>query len=178
MDPGPAITISLYDPSFEEIARHTVEPFSAEIIHYWPSRIQRVGDYYILATMGRDPLAGFQLDTGDIYLVVLDHNFETQEWHQLSFNDPEEGGGMRPWFDIYEEQLVIGYDKVNNLFLFTADLNLDLFSAQNEPSEEPSEEPSGEPAVEIDKDNSGCQSNQASLLPLFLLPFGFRNRRT
>ena len=171
MDPGPGITISVYDPDFEEVARHEIQPFSEEILHYWPSRIERVQDYYIVATMGRDPTAGFTMDTGDIYLIVLDEDFQVQEWHQLSFNDPAQGGGMRPWFDIYEDQLVIGYDKINSLYLFTATLNVDQFTNPEDIEETPSE-----PTVTDEKSETGCRSNAAQLATLFLIPCFLRPR--
>ena len=40
--------------------------------------------------MGRDPADSFPLDTGDVYIVVVNDLFEVQEWHQVSFNDPQE----------------------------------------------------------------------------------------
>jgi hypothetical protein len=177
MDPGPDISISVYDTNFDIVERALIAPISEEILHYWPSRIEKIGEYYLIATMGRDPLSGFGVDNGDLYFVVVNQAFETQEWLQLSFNDPESGGGgMRPWFEYYEDQLVIGYDKSNSLYLYTLNLNLDKF--QNLDSSEPSSEPSTEPSVEPDAPaKDGCGANQALLLPFLWGVFSYRRKK-
>ena len=133
--------------------------------------------------MGRDPADQFPLDTGDLYIAVVNDNFELQEWHQISFNDPTQTGGMRPWFDVYEDQVILGYDKQNSLYLYSLKLNLDAFDngytetePSSEPSEEPSSEPSGEPSTDPTpsdpKANDGCGSN-AAILPFLLLPLAY-----
>ena len=178
MDPGPAITISVYDTDFELVERTEIPPISENIIHHWSSRIEKIGNYYLIATMGRDPAAGFELDTGDLYLVVVDERFETQEWLQLSSNDPEISGGMRPWFDYYEDQLVVGYDKRNSLYIFTATLNLEQFfdlEEAEEPSSEPTSEPISEPESKEEQD--GCRSNQALFFPILIALFSYRRSK-
>ena len=106
--------------------------------------------------MGRNPADGFPLDTGDVYVVVVNDIFEVQEWHQVSFNDPQESGGMRPWFDVYEDQVILGYDKANSLYLYSLTIDLDAFEngSESEPSEEPSSEPSAEPSSEASAEPS------------------------
>ena len=186
MDPGPDLSISIYNTDLELIEQASIPPYSEEIIHYWPSRIEKIGSHYLIATMGRNPADQFPLDTGDLYVVVVNDSFELQEWHQISFNDPTQTGGMRPWFDVYEDQVILGYDKQNSLYLYSLKLDLDAFDNGNttsepgaEPSEEPSSEPAGEPSTEPDesdgKDQNGCGSNGA-LLPIVLLPLAYRRK--
>ena len=180
MDPGPDLSVSVYDPSTQLIQEASIPPFANNILHYWPSRIERIGNHYLIATMGRDPADNFPLDTGDVYVVVVDENFALQEWHQVSFNDPTEDGGMRPWFDIHEDQVILGYDKQNSLFLYSLKLNLDAFEngRSTEPASEPSSEPANEPSNDEpstepsseDEAKHGCGSNGALIL---LLPLGF-----
>ena len=179
MDPGPDLTVSVYDTDFVLQNRYSIAPFAENIIHYWPSRIVKLGYYYIIATMGRDPSVQFPLDTGDMYLVVVDENFQTKQWVQISENDPNVTGGMRPWFDIHDDQLLLGYDKHNSLYLYEVILNTELFTTDPnvtepsaEPSTEPSAEPSTEPSAEPDTSkDTGCKSKGAVALPfpLFLL---------
>ncbi len=188
MDPGPDLSISVYDPDLYLLKQASVPPFNENIIHYWPSRIMRIGNHYLIATMGRDPADQFPLDTGDLYVVVVDSEFELKEWHQVSFNDPSEGGGMRPWFDIHEDQVILGYDKQNSLYLYSLTIDLDAFDngVSSEPSSEPSFEPSTEPSSEDtgaddeaenegEKNSDGCGSNGA-LLPLMLVPWIYRRK--
>jgi len=177
MDPGPDLSISIYDTDLQLVDQASIPPFGETILHYWPSRIKRIGSHYLIATMGRNPADGFPLDTGDVYVVVVNDTFEVQEWHQVSFNDPQESGGMRPWFDVYEDQVILGYDKANSLYLYSLTIDLDAFEngSEAEPSSEPSEEPSAEPSSEAssepsaepsdDSDKSGCAGG-LSLLPL------------
>lgn len=184
MDPGPELSISIYDLDLNLVQEASIPPFSDEIIHYWPSRIQKIGAHYLIATMGRNPADEFPLDTGDVYLVVVDENFALQEWHQVSFNDPDETGGMRPWFDVYEDQVILGYDKQNSLFLYSITIDSAAFETgvitepSDEPSTEPSTEPSAEPSDEFEEPDttvkSGCGSKAAiiTLIPLL----GYRRK--
>ena len=177
MDPGPDLSVSVYDTDLQLIEQASIPPFGDTILHYWPSRIKRIGTHYLIATMGRNPADGFPLDTGDVYVVVVNDTFEVQEWHQVSFNDPQESGGMRPWFDVYEDQVILGYDKANSLYLYSLTIDLDAFEngSESEPSDEPSSEPSAEPSSEAsaepsaepadENDKSGCAGG-LSLLPL------------
>jgi hypothetical protein len=177
MDPGPGLSIAIYDIDLNLVDQSYIEPFSEEIIHYWPSRIKQIGNHYLIATMGRDPADEFPLDTGDLYVVVVDLEFNTKEWQQISFNNSGDDGGMRPWFDIHEDQVILGYDKQNSLYLFSMTIDLDAFSNNTEPSSEPSAEPAIEPSSEPGSEaepnppkSSGCGSSNAmlSFIPLFL----------
>ena len=91
---------------------------------------------------------------------------------------------MRPWFDVYEDQVILGYDKANSLYLYSLTIDLDAFEngSEPEPSTEPSEEPSTEPSSETepsdepseDDEKSGCAGG-LGLLPL--LGLGVWRRR-
>ena len=93
---------------------------------------------------------------------------------------------MRPWFDVYEDQVILGYDKANSLYLYSITIDLDAFEngSEPEPSSEPSEETSAEPSSEAssepstepsdDNEKSGCAGG-LGLMPL--LGLGFWRRR-
>ena len=49
-------------------------------------------------------------------------------------------------FDVYEDQVILGYDKANSLYLYSLTIDLEVF--ENGPDTEPSSEPSGEPSSE------------------------------
>ena len=173
MDPGPGVTISVYDANFQLESTTQLNPYLPEIIHHWPSRIKKVGDYFVMAMMGRSLADQFPLDTGDLYLLVTDADFHPVEWHQVSFNNPSEDGGMRPWFDIHDDQIVLSYDKANSIYFFSATLNLPAFNSN--PTTEPSHEELSDTGDEnnIEK-TEGCGRNA---LGLYLLPWFLRRKK-
>ena len=150
--------ISIYDTNLELIDQGIYPTLWRNDFTLLTSRIKRIGNHYLIATMGRDPADSFPLDTGMSVMVVVNDFFEVQEWHQVSFNDPQETGGMRPWFDVYEDQVILGYDKANQLLLVWPNDSLEVF--ENGPDTEPSSEPSGEPSSEPSTEpNANLQLN-------------------
>lgn len=132
---GPSLHIASYNSDFSLLEKWEVPPISSDIKHYWPSRILPIGDYFLVATMGRDPTLDWSMDTGDLYLLILDRNFAVVEWHQLSHNDLQQGG-MRPWMEYHEDVLLVGYDKQTSLFLYRIELDLETFGVDLPTEEE------------------------------------------
>ena len=131
---GPSLHIARYDNDFRLLEKSEVPPIATDIKHYWPSRILPMGDYFLVVTMGRDPTLNWSMDTGDLYLAILDHSFDLVEWHQLSNNETQQGG-MRPWMEYHEDMLLVGYDKQTSLYLYRVTLDLEAFGVIPPPEE-------------------------------------------
>ena len=173
-DARPELSISVYDRDLLLTEQLLLPPITEDIIHYWPSSILPISDYFLLLSMGRNPDAGFPMDTGDVYLALLDENMELISWTSLTAFVPQEGGGMRPWMERHEDQVWISYDRNNRVELISLTLNMDFF-----PSQESSEEDTGqeedstaEPEEEQQPKSGGCAGFFSFSLMLLLI----RNR--
>ena len=166
VDPGPGLAITAYTQQMQAQGRWEIPPAAPGIVHYWPSRFMKVGSYYIIATMGKDPNEPWQFDFGDLYLLILNSGFSVVEWQQISQNDPVDGGGMRPWFDIDLEtgQMLLGYDAINTLYLYELTLDMDVLLPAN-----PIAEPDSEPATESPTNAKIDGCGGFLLLPILLL---------
>ena len=181
VDPGPNLTVSAYGLELELQERWIIERPLPEIVLYWPSSFTRVGDYFLILTMGRDPAENWDADTGDVYLFVVDETFTLLEWHQVTFADPFLGGFMRPWLQRKEDTIVMGFDKQNAVFIAHATLDLEAFGINDTEDEDP---PSNEADERWKEDQSptvtpsgGCRDKSQALLPILYFPFLIRARR-
>ena len=146
-DARPELSVSMYNDQLQLVDTALIPPAQAGVVHYWPTAVLEVGSYFVMVSMGRDPGDGWPLDTGNVYLAVLDLELHLLEWIALSDHIPEEGGGMRPWMARKENQIWVSYDRGNQVHLVSLVLDPVAF-ALTEPSEEPSEEPTDEPGDE------------------------------
>ncbi|MGC6507106.1 MAG: hypothetical protein ACON4U_01770, partial [Myxococcota bacterium] len=181
VDPGPNLTVSAYGLELELQERWIIERPLPEIVLYWPSSFTRVGDYFLILTMGRDPAENWDADTGDVYLFVVDETFTLLEWHQITFADPFLGGFMRPWLQRKEDTIVMGFDKQNAVFIAHATLDLEAFGINDTEDEDP---PSNEADERWKEDqsptvtpNGGCRDKSQAILPILYFPFLIRARR-
>ena len=124
---NPKMTISIYDQQLQLLEKKKIPSISPEIILYWATRIVPVGDYFLMLTMGRDPGRGWLFDTGDLYVTVLDGDLTPLAWQRLTAYDPKKGGGMRPWMEVHENQVLIVYEKGKRIQLIELVLNLQAF---------------------------------------------------
>ena len=156
VDPGPGLAVTAYNQQMEAQGRWEIPPASQGIVHYWPSRFMKIGSYYLIATMGKDPNEPWQFDFGDLYLLILNSGFSVVEWQQISHNDPVSGGGMRPWFDVDLEtgQMLLGYDAINTLYLYELSLNMDVLLPPS-PTAEPASESETETPTNAKVDGCG-----------------------
>lgn len=174
---GPNLQLASYNKDLALDNRWEIPPISNNIRHYWPSRILPVGDYFLVVSMGRDPTENWSMDTGDLYLAILDQNFSLHQWHQLSFNDTS-SGGMRPWMERAEDTLLIGYDKQTSLHLFRIKLNLEAFGIaidEPEPEEEEEEEEEWHTGLEPEK-TTRCGGKSLVVVPGLWFLFGRRKK--
>lgn len=91
---------------------------------YWTQGLLKVGDYYLLAHMGRAPGSNFSADTGNVYLSVLDADLSLLE--QTRISDYEGGdAAMRPGLMRDGDTAVVSWDANlrPNLALVTLDLS-------------------------------------------------------
>ena len=86
-------------------------------MNYWPSSIIHTGDYIAFAAIGRNPQQNWSVDTGNVYLGILDREYNLLSWHQLTDFIPEEGGGMRPFLIYANHQLLVSFDRNNQVYL-------------------------------------------------------------
>jgi MYXO-CTERM domain-containing protein len=80
---------------------------------YWPQAFQIVGGRIILAYIQQPVDAGYVADWGNVWLAVFDHSWNLLENHQITY-DPGPGGSMRPGLAIYEDQLLLTYDEIED----------------------------------------------------------------
>ena len=95
---------------------------------YWPQSVLRVGDYYIVAMMSRQP--SWPGDDGDVVLMVLD-----DEWNDLYdrvniTNNPQDNLGMRPWLGRKGSTLLVAYDRQREHTVIEVGLDLAAFGAE------------------------------------------------
>lgn len=76
---------------------------------YWAQGALRVGQHWLLAHMARDDDEGWAADEGDVWVHVLDLDWNVLESHQVSFNTPPTGG-MRPGLARMGDQVLVLYD--------------------------------------------------------------------
>ena len=80
--------------------------------HFWPQALMRVGDYWLLGFLGIEEPGQYLAGDGDVYLAVLDDDFETMETIKVSDNTDGSGmGSARPSFARHLDQLLVAWDK-------------------------------------------------------------------
>ena len=165
-DALPELSLAVYDKEFLLVDHLLVPPIADGIVHYWSSSLVQVEDHFLLLSMGRDPAAGFPLDTGNVYLAVLEQNLTLVSWTQLTHYTPQDGGGMRPWMAVHDDQLWVSYDRSNSVELISIQLNLEDFRII-EPSEEEDSGMVGEPESSPSEKEGGCAGGV--IVPLLFL---------
>jgi MYXO-CTERM domain-containing protein len=78
---------------------------------YWPQGFIRVNEHFVVVGMARSDSAGWSQDTGDVWLAVLDKDFQVLETHQVTqFEVPE--GAMRPSVSRNGDTLLVTFDRL------------------------------------------------------------------
>jgi MYXO-CTERM domain-containing protein len=122
-DPGlQAIWINR-DLSIDDRVRFSPIPSLSR--HFWPQALMRVGDHWLLAFLGVTTPGQYLSDDGDVYVAVLDNDFNTLETIKVSDNTDGSGmGSARPSFARYTDQLLVAWDK--GFLPYVAVITLDL----------------------------------------------------
>ena len=128
-DLGSDIEIVTYDKDLQFLHAKSVDlmPDRDDRI-WWPQSILKVGDIYLLAHMARDESGGdFVSDEGEVWVAVLDSEFEFVEHIQITELEGTGEGAMRPALSRRAETLVVSYDVQVNPRL--KEVTLDLTGA-------------------------------------------------
>lgn len=144
--------LSTFDADLNPISTVDVPSLSPpDEYAYWPQGFIRVGDYFLIAHMGRNDDDGWSQDTGNVYLSVLSIADGTVV-EQVAVTDYAPGdGAMRPWAARDGNDLLVTWDV--NLAPHVARVSFDAY-ALGEPGEPDTGEPdTGEP------DTSGGDSD-------------------
>jgi hypothetical protein len=98
------------DLSIDE--RVDFEPIPTLHRHFWPQALMRIGDYWLLGFLGEATPGQYLAGDGDVYLAVLNDDFETIETMKVSDNTDGSGlGSARPSFARHMDQLLVAWDK-------------------------------------------------------------------
>lgn len=179
------LTVNRYDADWQLIETMDEDLVEPPLRAYWPQGLIQVGEYYIVAHMGRDQ-AWMGSDKGDVFLGVFDDSWTLVEQHRVtSYEDGE--AAMRPWVARKGSQLLLSFDLYNEQQIVEATLDLSRFGLDgSEP--DTGVDPQGEWNAPIEdsgeqedsKTNSkcGCGSSEAMLwLPLLGFVQTRRSRR-
>jgi MYXO-CTERM domain-containing protein len=90
---------------------------------WWPQAVVKVGDYRLLAFMGEPSSEPFQSDEGDVYLAVLDSDWNAVEIQQITHQSPPVGA-MRPALARKGSTLLVLYDLEVRHYVTPVELNL------------------------------------------------------
>ena len=112
----------LWKESFQPLSDSSLKP-------YWPQALLKVKDHYILAFMGRDESAGWGSDWGNVFLAILDSDYQHLETIPVSNYSPPEGA-QRPGLARRGTQLLLTMDRNVQPVLFEIRLNADAFGIE------------------------------------------------
>ncbi|MFT5685477.1 MAG: hypothetical protein ACI8RZ_006429 [Myxococcota bacterium] len=120
--------ISIMDESFAEVDFIDVDLLESNFRPFWPQGFIKVGDHYLVATMGVDESVYGMVDTGEIFLVVFDPDWSVVERTQITnFRPDSSDGAMRPWVARRGAQALVTFDKEVKHGVIEVELNLEAF---------------------------------------------------
>ena len=103
--------------------------------HFWPQGLMRVGDYWLLVFLGEEVPGQYLAGDGDVYVAVLDDDFETMETIKVSDNTDGSGlGSARPSFARHMDKLLVAWDKSFQPRMSTITLDLVAFGLDEDDS--------------------------------------------
>lgn len=150
-----------YDAAFELQDGVDYEIVPAPLEAYWSQGLVRVGDHSVVVFMARDPDAGWQLQDGDVWLALLDADWNVVETLQVTTNTPPVGA-MQPGLAVKDDHLLVTYVRDLELFAVEVAFDPELPAASEDAS------PDAPGAV------AGCAGDARGLLFLPLLCVGRR----
>jgi len=99
---------------------------------FWPQKIERVGDYWVLIFLGIEYGGMYLADDGDVYLVVMDSSFNTVDSAKLSTNVAGDLGSARPHFSRNGSKLMAVWDKGIQPYAVQVQLDIERFGLEAE----------------------------------------------
>lgn len=122
--PPDSAWINSYDAELQLSEQRQVRLLEGPLEGFWPQGFLRVGGLHLIAVMGHDPDAGGQPLTGEIWLVVLDAEFEVVARHALTAFLPGQTAA-RPWLARQDDLLLVGFDQDNESHVQAVRLDLE-----------------------------------------------------
>lgn len=123
------VDIAYFDKDLATLSKTSLDlmPGRSERV-WWPQSILKAGDIFFIAHMARDEgSSDFVSDEGEVWVAVLDSNFEFVEHIQVTDLAGTGEGAMRPSLSRRGETLVVSYDVQVNPRL--REITLDLTGA-------------------------------------------------
>ena len=131
-----------YDENFEQVDQAQVAVLEG-YRSYWSQGFLQVGDYFLVALMGAedsnpdgdvvpDP-PNPSSDAGNVWLLVLDRDWNKLEEIQLTDHEPHLAG-MRPWLARKGDQVLMTYDAMTEHSVVEIRLDIEAFGlTENSP---------------------------------------------
>ena len=161
-----------YDLNHITQTRVDVPPSSERA--FWPQRIIRVGQYYVVAMMSMVDSGPGSSDTGDVWLHVFDEEFNLLEQTKLTDYGSGRDSAMRPWMERIDDLLIVSYDILTTHTFVAVKLNLDGVEAVDTGFTPPDGDEDGSgsdelPELAVDTSKSGCAVAGSSVGGLLLV---------
>ncbi len=93
----------------------------------WSQGLIRVGEYWVVATLGRDEEQYGMGEFGDVFLIVMDSEFDVLQRTRLTTFLDDGTNANRPWIARDGDQALVGFDRENRHGVVELDLNLAEF---------------------------------------------------
>ena len=117
---GGRLRLSVFDKNWNQ-DNQWLEPPDSTHNQFWPTQLIPHKDLYFLLLMSRNFKEGWIFDTGNLYIGILNGDFEPISWTQLTHYEAP-GGAMRPSMVLFNNQLIVVYDKGNKLHAVRVDV--------------------------------------------------------
>ncbi len=132
---GPAgpILRTTYDGDWNELSASTEEPLTEPYMVYWPQGRMRVGDHYLLATLGNPERGGGGNRTRP-FLVVYDLDWNHVETIDL-VPDGSADGAARPWISRQGDLILLSWDASLKPYVMGIRIDRDVTGDDPEPGE-------------------------------------------
>ncbi len=119
------LAIDRFSPELAHLGSESVSIPPATERAYWPQSMIRVGQYFLVAMMSMVDEGPGSGDTGDVWLHVLDEDFQLVEQHKLTSYGSGREAAMRPWLARKDDLLLVSYDIQTTHTFLAVQLDLD-----------------------------------------------------
>jgi hypothetical protein len=119
------LELTTFDTELNPTGSTSVEIPPREERAFWPQSMIRVGQFYFVAMMSMVDEGPGSGDTGDVWLHVLDEDFNLLEQHKLTDYGSGRESAMRPWLARQDDLLLVSYDIQTTHTFLAVRLDLD-----------------------------------------------------
>jgi len=176
--------VRTYDADWNSVDLRTLDLIDPPLRAYWPQRLMQLGDYFLLAFVARNDQGG-NGDLGNIYVAVLDADWQLLERVQVTRYPDTDGQAMRPWMERHGRTLMVSFDAdtqhtIAELTIDPVAFGLSEDDLYADTAWTPSADSGDAADVAVTADSGGCRSRPtrgAALAGLGLLGLlGWRRR--